>query len=79
MEGEVRKGLLQSERLASVIVSALFGLASLAITNVAFAAGPCTGPGAPTNSQTKCLSAVQISGKPLGEIDVSWVDPDRAE
>jgi hypothetical protein len=41
-------------------------------------AGPCTGPGAPTTTQTKCLTAVQIPGKPLRSFDISFVSPDRA-
>jgi hypothetical protein len=49
---------------------------SLATTG-AFAA--CTGPGAPANTQTKCLTAVQIPGNPLRSFDISWVDPQRAE
>src|SRR5215831_15879203 len=42
-------------------------------------AAPCTGPGAPTTTQTKCLTAVQIPGNPLRSFDISWVNPDRAE
>jgi hypothetical protein len=42
-------------------------------------ASPCTGPGAPTTTQTECLTAVQIPGNPLRSFDISWVDPDRAE
>jgi hypothetical protein len=42
-------------------------------------AGPCTGPGAPTTTQTKCLTAVQIPGVPLRSFDISFVNPDRAE
>jgi hypothetical protein len=51
---------------------------SFATAGVAFAA-PCTGPGAPTTTQTECLTAVQIPGKPLRSFDLSWADPDRAE
>src|SRR5712692_6000197 len=43
------------------------------------ASAQCTGPGAPTTTQTKCLTAVQIPGNPLRSFDISWVDPDRAE
>src|SRR6267143_601903 len=39
----------------------------------------CTGPGAPTTTQTKCLTAIQIPGNPLRSFDISWVNPDRAE
>src|SRR5262245_31646702 len=43
------------------------------------AAAPCSGPGAPTNTQTKCLTSVLIPGSPLRSFDISWVNPDRAE
>jgi len=56
---------------------ALFG-ASLATSGAALAAG-CTGPGAPTTTETKCLTAVQIPGNPLRSYDISWVNPHRAE
>ena len=42
-------------------------------------AAPCTGPGAPTTTQTQCLTAVQIPGNPLRSFDISWVNPHRAE
>jgi hypothetical protein len=42
-------------------------------------AAPCTGPGAPTTTQTKCLTAVQIPDNPLRSFDISWVNPHRAE
>ena len=53
------------------------GAASLAVSGGAFAA--CTGPGAPSNTQTKCLTAVAIPGNPIRSFDISWVNPDRAE
>jgi len=56
---------------------ALFG-ASLVTSGAALAAG-CTGPGAPTNTETKCLKAVLIPGNPLQSYDISWVNPHRAE
>jgi hypothetical protein len=43
------------------------------------AAAPCTGPGAPATTQTKCLTAVAIMGNPLRSFDISWVNPERAE
>src|SRR5215471_1868663 len=52
---------------------ALLGVAAFAL------AGPCTGPGAPTTTETKCLTAVQIPGAPLRSYDISWVNPHRAE
>jgi hypothetical protein len=39
----------------------------------------CQGPGAPTTTQTKCLTAITIPGNPLRSFDISWVNPDRAE
>jgi hypothetical protein len=64
--------------LASIFTPALFAAISLATTGgAAFAA--CTGPGAPTDTQTRCLTAVQIPGSPLRSFDISWVNPDRAE
>jgi hypothetical protein len=56
----------------------LFGAASLAASAAAFA-GPCTGPGAPSGTETKCLTAVAIPGNPIRSFDISWVNPDRAE
>jgi hypothetical protein len=38
---------------------------------------PCKN--APTNTQTKCLTAVQIPDNPLRSFDISWVNPKRAE
>ena len=57
----------------------LFAGASLATTAAALAAAPCTGPGAPTTTQTECETAVLIPGNPLQSFDISWVNPDRAE
>ena len=57
---------------AAALPALLLGSAS-----AAFAA--CTGPGAPTDTQTVCLTAVQIPGNPLRSFDISWVNPDRAE
>src|SRR5205823_13799064 len=45
----------------------------------ALAGPPCTGPGAPTTTQTRCLTAVQIPDNPLRSFDISFVNPDRAE
>src|SRR3954464_1162031 len=56
---------------------ALAGAASLGICSAAF--GACAGPGAPGNTETKCLTAAQIPGAPLRSYDISWVNPNRAE
>ena len=64
-------------RLYSSVGPVLLAAMSLATTDASLAA--CSGPGAPTNTQTKCLNAVQIPGNPLRSFDISWVNPDRAE
>jgi hypothetical protein len=51
----------------------------LVLCSPALALSPCQGPGAPTTTQTKCLTAVQIPGNPLRSFDISWVNPKRAE
>ena len=51
--------------LAAILAApALLGAGALAMSGTALA-GPCTGPGAPTTTETKCLTAVQIPGNPL--------------
>src|SRR5213083_2250484 len=62
---------------AIVAAPLLVGVGSLATSGAALAA--CTGPGAPTTTETKCLTAVQIPGNPLRSYDISWVNPHRAE
>jgi len=64
----------RSTRISLAAAPALLGLAVSAAL-----AGPCTGPGAPTTTQTKCLTAVQIPGNPIRSFDISWVNPHRAE
>jgi hypothetical protein len=56
---------------------ALLGTLSLAIAGLALA-DPCIGPGAPTNTQTKCLTAIPLPS-PLKSFDISFVNPERAE
>ena len=63
---------------AALAAPALLGIVALAAPGLA-PAGPCTGPGAPTTTQTKCLTAVQIPGNALRSYDISWVNPHRAE
>jgi len=64
---------------AMLAAPALVGAVSLAISGAALAAPPCQGPGAPTNTETKCWTAVQIPGNPLRSYDISWVNPHRGE
>jgi hypothetical protein len=56
---------------------ALMGAVSLVTSGVASAA--CMGPGAPTNTQTRCLTAVEMPGNALRSFDISFVNPHRAE
>jgi len=63
---------------ATLTVAAWLG-ALLVCTAVSAVAQPCQGPGAPTTTQTKCLTAIVIPGNPLQSFDISWVDSDRAE
>src|SRR5579864_9099308 len=62
-------------RVAAGVLS--FAAASVVGSGVSFAA--CSGVGAPSDTQTKCLTAVLIPGNPLRSFDISWVNPDRAE
>ncbi len=61
---------------SSAVTATLFAGVSLATPAVA---QPCTGPGAPTTTETECLTAVQIPGNPLRSFDISWVNPNRSE
>lgn len=56
-----------------------FAPALLGVVSVATAA-PCTGPGAPSNTQTQCLTAIPLpNGNQLTSFDISFVNPNRAE
>jgi hypothetical protein len=59
------------------VVPILFGAIALASANAS--AAPCAGPGAPTTTQTQCLTAVTIPGNPLRSFDIGWVNPHRGE
>jgi hypothetical protein len=64
----------RSFRTSLAVGPALLGIATFAL------AGPtCTGPGAPSNTETKCKTAVAIPGNPIRSFDISWVNPHRAE
>ncbi len=54
-------------------------LAAPALVGAGTAYAACTGLGAPADTETKCLTAVQIPGSPLLSYDISWVNPHRAE
>jgi hypothetical protein len=64
--------------LSRAFAIALFGIVFLAAAGIAVA-GPCTGPGAPSNTQTRCLTAIAIPGAQLKSFDISFVNPTRAE
>jgi hypothetical protein len=64
----------------ATLTGAVWLAALLACTAVsAVAQVPCHGPGAPTTTETKCLTAIAIPGNPIRSFDISWVDPDRGE
>ena len=66
--------------LAAIVAAPLLvGAGTLATSAAAFAA--CTGPGAPSNTETQCVTAVQLpqGSNPLRSYDISWVNPYRAE
>jgi hypothetical protein len=63
---------------AMATVSIAIGAVWIAAPTPALAA-PCSGPGAPHTTQTRCLTAVQIPGNPLLSFDISWADDDRSE
>jgi len=69
--------LAKATLVASIFTPALIAGTSLSTSSLA--ASPCQGPGAPTNTQTKCLTAVQIPDNPLRSFDISFVNPNRAE
>jgi hypothetical protein len=71
----VRALLRKNRNLAAVL--AVAGV-SLATTGAAFAQA-CTGPGAPSDTETQCLTAVQIPGNPLRSFDISWVNPNLGQ
>jgi len=62
-------------RYLSVTTFAAATAMSLATPGAALAAAPCMGPGAPSTTETKCLTAVAIPGNPLRSFDISWVNP----
>ena len=37
----------------------------------------CKGPGAPTNTETRCVTAISVGPNALTSFDISWVDPER--
>src|SRR3989442_6523682 len=66
-------------RLAAILAAQMLFGAVLLATSGAALADPCTGPGAPTTTETRCLTAIQIPGVALRSYDISFVNPDRGE
>jgi hypothetical protein len=75
--------VVRATMLGAIVAPALGAAVLLAGSGAAFAV--CQGLGAPTNTDTRCLTAVQIPNNPaknskgLQSYDISWVNPDRAE
>ncbi len=63
--------------ISRAFAPALLGVVSLATPGIAVGA-PCTGPGAPTNTQTRCLTAIALPSA-LTSFDISFVNPQRGE
>ena len=60
--------------LSGALPLALFGAMAASTP----AAAVCQGPGAPTTTQTRCVTAIALP-TPLQSWDISWVNPQRAE
>jgi hypothetical protein len=71
MPRDVKSFAYLSSALAPILI------AGISLSAPALAA--CVGPGAPDNTQTKCVTAITIPGNPLTSFDISWTNPDRAE
>ena len=56
---------------------AVVAIAISLVVSGTLSAQPCMGPGAPKNTQTRCVTAVSIPGNPIRSFDISWVDPER--
>jgi hypothetical protein len=65
----MKRRLVRATVFGAIVAPAIFTAGSLAGSGAAFAS--CTGPGAPTDAQTRCLTAVQIPGNPLRSFDIS--------
>jgi hypothetical protein len=72
---------IAGKRARPTLTRAVWLAALLVCTAVSAAAQgqPCQGPGAPTTTQTQCVTAIAIPGNPLQSFDISWVNPDRGE
>jgi hypothetical protein len=75
------KSIAEARRQAYLALTVGVRLATLLVCTAisAVAQVPCQGPGAPATTQTQCVTAIAIPGKPLVSFDISWVNPDRGE
>ena len=73
------KSAPRGTRMSVVLAASMLSGAVLLAASGAALAGPCSGPGAPTRTQTRCLTAIQIPGNPLRSFDISWVNAARSE
>jgi hypothetical protein len=74
------KGIRSSARPRVISAHLAVGAVTALIVGSGSAlAAPCQGPGAPTNTQTQCVTAITIPGNPVQSFDISWVNPDRNE
>jgi len=73
MSGRSRLASFYGATLPVSLGVALSAMATAAMAN------PCSGSGAPTTGDTKCVTGIFIPGNPLRSFDISWVNPDRGE
>jgi hypothetical protein len=71
--------MLKDVKSLAYLSSALAPVLLAGISLSTPAAAACVGPGAPDDTQTKCVTAITIPGNPLMSFDISWTNPDRAE
>ena len=71
------KPTVETREWACSTLAGAVWVAALLVCTAVSAAAQCTGPGAPTTTQTQCQTAISIPGNALRSFDISWVDPDR--
>lgn len=68
----------RSSNLVKQFSGSLAPALCLSVLSIGTAVAACQGPGAPTNTQTKCLTAIPLPF-PISSFDISFVNPDRGE
>jgi len=76
---ECRNRLKRSFRWTAVQLRPAVSAVALLLAGSATLSAQCKGPGAPTNTETRCATAIPIGPNPLVSFDISWDDPGRAE